>query len=57
MSTTIYQLNDLAIRERQIQGMHEALVHIRNPEDRAYLLFRIKVAKRELRKAYDRIPL
>ena len=56
MQVSISALQDLVARERQIEGMREALTYVAGFHDRAYLSFRIKVAERELRKSYARLP-
>lgn len=56
MRVTIFQLQDLVAREHRIEGMKEALTYVAGFHDRSYLSFRIKVAERELRKAYARLP-
>lgn len=56
MHVSISALQDLRVRERQIEGMKEALTYVAGFHDRSYLSFRITVAERELRKAYARLP-
>ena len=56
MHVSISALQDLTTREQQIAGMREALTYVVGHQDHSYLSFRIKVAERELRKAYTRLP-